>query len=315
MTKIYLFPGQGAQQQGMGRGLFDLFPQYVQQADLVLEWSVRDVCLNPHKAENTARADTMQKLMPKRVEKTFQGFNNPDQILAHTQVTQPVMYVVNALALMARLKEDPVPPDFVAGHSVGEYSALYAAGVFDFVTGLRLVKRRGELMGILKDGGMAAVHGMTAEKINEVLSAHELTTLDLANFNTPEQVVISGPKKDIQRAGEIFLKSGAGHYIVLNVGCAFHSRYMREIVGEFKSFIKGVAFLTPRVPVIANVSGLPYPGDADAIKNTLVRHITSPVLWSQGMTFLLSQQDPQFHEIGPGKVLTGLLRRIRQCRK
>ena len=161
----YLFPGQGSQKKGMGLSLFEHYPELVKEADAILGYSIEDLCLN-----------------------------DPDDLLKQTQYTQPALYVVNALSYLERIKEDGKEPDYVAGHSLGEYDALFAAGVFDFATGLKLAKRRGELMAEARNGGMAAVIGMKENEIRKVIEENELQQIDIANLNSPNQIVISGPK-------------------------------------------------------------------------------------------------------------------------
>ena len=163
MKQAYVFPGQGSQAKGMGKDLFAEFPQQVEEASRTLGYSLPTLCLD-----------------------------DPEQKLGLTQYTQPALYAVCALAYQRKLRDSGRKPDFVAGHSLGEYTALFAAGVFDFATGLRLVQRRGELMGQATGGGMAAVVGLPADKIRQALAAAGMGTVEVANLNSYEQVVISG---------------------------------------------------------------------------------------------------------------------------
>lgn len=172
----YVFPGQGSQQKGMGQGLFEQYQHLTDQADQILGYSIKKLC----------------------TEKGYFDVN-------HTQYTQPALYVVNALSYLKKLEETGGKPDFAAGHSLGEYNALFAAGAFDFGTGLKLVKKRGELMGRITGGGMAAVIGLDKEQVTAVLEEHHLHTIDVANENTPRQIVISGQKKILKKR-ELFLK-------------------------------------------------------------------------------------------------------------
>ena len=167
----FMLPGQGSQKKGMGEAFFDAFPDIVAIADSVLNYSIKDLCL--HDAEG---------------------------VLGQTQYTQPALYTVNALAYLSAVKERGGKPAFVLGHSVGEYSALFAAGMFDFETGLRLVQKRGALMAQARGGGMAAVIGMDAAGVRRVLRDGGLDTIDLANLNSPVQTVVAGPRADIDRA-------------------------------------------------------------------------------------------------------------------
>src|SRR5437764_11868745 len=197
----FVFPGQGSQKRGMGQGLFDDVREYAaveKHVDTILGYSMRTLCLE-----------------------------DADNRLKETQFTQPGLYVVNALHYYKAVGEG-ARPAYLAGHSLGEYNALLAAGVFDFLTGLRLVKKRGELMSQAKNGGMGAVIGLGAGAISKVIQDSGLATLDVANFNTPSQTVVSGPVEDIKRAGSFFEKAGAQMYVPLQVSAAFHSRYMAD---------------------------------------------------------------------------------------
>lgn len=277
MTRVFLFPGQGSQHVGMGQELFGEFPELMAEADAELGYSVAELCL-----ENTG------------------------QRLGRTQYTQPAIYVVSALAYYKALREGGGGPDFVAGHSVGEYAALLAAEVFDFRTGLRLVRKRGELMSQVVGGGMAAVVGLTPLQVERVLREPALEGLDVANVNSPRQTVIAGPSRDIREAEQAFRDAGAERYFILNVSGAFHSRYMRGVKDEFRAFLDDFYFSRPRLPVLSNVTARPY--EDLEIKANMAMQIVSPVRWLEAMTFLLGQPSPEFREVGPGSVLTKLVR-------
>jgi len=264
----------------MGKNLFPLFPEEVSTANEILGYSIENLCLEER-----------------------------DGQLDQTQYAQPALFVVNALALLKRLRDTEQPPDYVAGHSLGEYNALFAAGVFDFATGVKLVKERGRLMSRASGGGMAAVIGLTSDQIEQILQKAGLSGLDIANCNAPTQTVISGPKEELARAESVLQKEGAAMYVPLRVSAAFHSRYMTPAANEFARFLEPFSFASPQIPVIANVSGRPY--SRDQSKSALAKQINSPVKWSESMEFLLRQPDPQIEEIGPGNVLTGLLRKIK----
>lgn len=278
---VFMFPGQGSQKVGMGAGLFEEFAEITAKADQVLGYSIAEVCLQ----------DTQTNLVK-------------------TQFTQPALYVVNALTYLKKRQDGAAKPSFVIGHSLGEYSALFAAEAFDFETGLRLVKKRGELMAKAPPGGMAAVIGMTSEKVQELLKEPSLSTLDVANHNSFSQVVIAGPKDDVLAAKGAFEAAGCRMYIPLNVGGAFHSRYMAPSRDEFRGFIDGVSLKTPTIPVIANLTAQPYSGAA--LKQNLVDQICHSVLWTQTIQFLLESGESEFVEIGPGNVLAGLVAKIRR---
>ncbi|CAL9585126.1 hypothetical protein SUDANB176_05118 [Streptomyces sp. enrichment culture] len=277
--KVYGFPGQGSQAKGMGRDLFDEFPAETAIADRVLGYSIRELCLE-----------------------------DPRRELRLTRFTQPALYVVSALTWLRRQREDSRPPDYLIGHSLGEYGALFAAGAFDFETGLRLVRRRGELMSRADGGRMAAVLGCDLRRVEQALAEHGLTDLDIANHNAPTQFVLAGPAELIERAKGVFEGLGA-HFLTLNVSAPFHSRAMRPVAEEFARYLDGFTLRDPRIPVIANADARPYrPGE---VRGTLVRQIHSPVLWTDSVRYLMGQGDFEFEELGPGAVLRKLVTRIR----
>ncbi|TCS93641.1 polyketide biosynthesis malonyl-CoA-[acyl-carrier-protein] transacylase [Hazenella coriacea] len=277
----YVFPGQGSQQKGMGSTLFDEFKELTAQANEILGYSIKRLCIE-----------------------------DPYSYLSQTQFTQPALYVVNAFSYLKRIQELGRKPDFVAGHSLGEYNALFAAGAFDFETGLRLVKKRGELMSAVTGGGMAAVIGLNEEQVAEVLQENRLDTIDVANFNAPDQIVISGRKADIDQAKPIFeALQEVRLFIPLNVSGAFHSRYMSAAKLEFEQFINGFQFNSLSIPVISNVYARPY--EQEKINTTLTEQINKAVQWSESIRFLMGRGEMKFEEIGPGTVLTGLIRRIK----
>lgn len=275
----YIFPGQGSQKPGMGKGLFEQFSDYTAQADAVLGYSIQELCLE----------DASQRL------------NN-------TQYTQPALYVVNALSYLNALAQGQPKPDYVAGHSLGEYNALFAAGVFDFATGLMLVKKRGELMSQVQGGGMAAVLGMQEDELLTTLQDNNLPAISIANYNSYQQLVISGPKADIERAQTVFARLPHVSLILLSVSGAFHSSYMLDAQQAFADFLHPVRFAIPAIPVIANVNAAPY--HPAVIKANLINQITQPVFWTKTIEYLQTKPEICFQEIGPGTVLSGLLRRI-----
>jgi malonyl CoA-acyl carrier protein transacylase len=285
----FVFPGQGSQKRGMGQGLFDEVPEYTaveNDVDAIVGYSMRKLCLE-----------------------------DADDRLKQTQFTQPSLYVVNALHYYKAVREGSRPA-YLAGHSLGEYNALLAAGVFDFLTGLRLVKKRGELMSQARNGGMGAVIGLKAEKVAGVIRDHGLTSIDVANFNTPSQTVVSGPVDDIKRAGPLFEQEGAQMYIPLQVSAAFHSRYMADASKAFADFLAPMTFASPKTPVIANATAEPYPSSnaSESVKSLLVNQITQSVQWTRIVRFLISQGVTQFTEMGPGNVLTRMVQQIQQSK-
>ncbi|UUU28508.1 ACP S-malonyltransferase [Streptomyces sp. CA-210063] len=277
---VYVFPGQGAQAKGMGRDLFDRFPELVEQADAVLRYSIRELCLE-----------------------------DPGRNLRDTRYTQPALYVVDALTWLAALQEGGRLPDYLLGHSLGEFAALFAAGVYDFETGLRLVAERGRLMGQVTGGTMAAVSAVDADLVREVLRDAELSGLDIANYNAPTQTVVAGPADAVNRALAVFKDKGA-RCAPLNVSAPFHSRYMAQAAEEFGRLLDATTFAAPKIPVISNVDARPYA--PDAVAATLRRQIVSPVQWTDSIRLLMGRGDFRVRELGPGQVLTKLIARIRE---
>ncbi len=281
--KTCIFPGQGSQSLGMGAELFDAFPEQTAKADEILGYSIKALCLEDPKGE-----------------------------LDNTRFTQPALFVVNALSYLKWLQEGNPEPDFLAGHSLGEFNALLAAGAFDFETGLKLVKKRGELMSRVSGGGMAAVANATAEQIESTLRENGLDNVFLANFNTPSQIVISGLKAEIDAAKPL-LEKGRVMVFPLKTSGAFHTRFMQEAQGEFRSFLADFQFHPPRIPVIANATAQPY--GRDDVAETIAIQIASPVKWSDSILHLLdlgTDAEPMaFQEIGHGNVLTRLVKTIK----
>lgn len=277
---VYVFPGQGAQAKGMGRELFDRFPELVARADAILGYSLRELCLD-----------------------------DPDRNLRNTEYTQPALYVVNALTWLATLQEGGRLPDYLLGHSLGEFAALFASGVYDFDTGLRLVAERGRLMGRVSGGMMAAVSAIDADLVQRVLDDADLSEVDIANYNAPTQTVIAGPAEAINRALALFKAEGA-RCAPLNVSAPFHSRYMATAAAEFGRLLDVTTFSAPKIPVISNVDARPY--RADGVADTMRRQIVSPVRWTDSVRLLMGLGEFRVRELGPGQVLTKLVARIRE---
>lgn len=276
----FVFPGQGSQKQGMGQDLFDYYLELTQEASDILGYDIKALCLDDL-AEN----------------------------LNQTQYTQPALYVVNALTYLKQIEDTGLQPDYVAGHSLGEYNALFAAGAFDFATGLRLVQERGQLMSQAVSGGMAAIIGLKELEVNAVLAQCE--HIKIANYNSYTQFVISGAKESIDKSLALFEQAGAAMVIPLKVSGAFHSPLMGGASEQFKQFIQKFTFNAPSIPVIANLSAKPYP-DKSCIVDYLSSQITSSVLWTESINYLLQQNETDFIEVGPGLVLTGLIKRIKK---
>lgn len=279
--KTYMFPGQGSQARGMGGDLFDAFPELTAKADAVLGYSIKELCLE-----------------------------DPRRELGKTQFTQPALYVVNALSYYKRIQDTGETPDFLAGHSLGEFNALLAAECFDFETGLKLVKKRGELMSEATQGAMAAIVNASRDQIEALLKEKGLVNVDIANYNTPLQIVISGPTADIAACQEIF-QFDRVMYVPLNTSGAFHSRLMIQAKQKFEAFLKKRKFSKPKIPVIANLTAKPYPNGA--VVEYLSKQISSTVLWSDTIHHLMSLSDAmEFVEIGHGDVLAKMILKIKQ---
>ncbi|MEO7323240.1 MAG: ACP S-malonyltransferase [Dokdonella sp.] len=278
-----MFPGQGSQVRGMGAALFDEFAEITAQADAILGYSIKELCLE-----------------------------DPRKELDNTRFTQPALYVVNALSYFKRLKDSDAQPDYLVGHSLGEFNALLAAQCFSFEVGLKLVQMRGQLMSQVSGGGMAAVLNSTPEQIDAVLKENGLENVELANFNTPTQVVISGLKEEVA-AAQALLQKGRVLFFPLNTSGAFHTRFLGEAQQEFRAFLHTFELQAPKIPVISNVTARPY--DSHAVVETLARQIASPVRWSDSVQYLMGlasiDDSMQFEEVGHGDVLTRLVKSIR----
>ncbi len=277
---VYMFPGQGSQTKGMGDTLFSLFPELTATASKILGYSIRDLCVKDSRKQ-----------------------------LNDTRYTQPALYVVNALSYRQRSKEAGTTANYLVGHSLGEYNALEASGAISFEDGLKLVKKRGELMSAAPKGAMAAVIGLTQTAIQEILQANGLTAIDIANLNSPTQTILSGLKEDIIRAASFFETDGV-RYSPLNTSGAFHSRYMEAAKKEFEAYLQEFTFSALSIPVIANVDASPY--QADRIAANLAAQITHPVQWVKSIQYLLAEGEADFEELGVGQVLTKLLADIKK---
>ncbi|MCD9878921.1 ACP S-malonyltransferase [Streptomyces guryensis] len=274
------FPGQGSQAKGMGRELFARYPELVAQADEELGYSIERCCIEDPRGE-----------------------------LRNTRLAQPALYVVEALAYLQHRQDHP-EPDVLMGHSVGEYAALFAAGVFDFATGLRLVRRRGELMADGTPGTMAALLGLDLPEVQDLLERSELTELDVALHNAPGQVALAGPEEAVDRLVDVAAAADV-RCVRLNVSGPFHSRYMRRAAQGFAEELARIEIAAPRIPVVANATALPH--EPGRVADALVAQITRPVLWRESVERLLADGDLTFVELGPGTTLTGMVQRIRRA--
>jgi [acyl-carrier-protein] S-malonyltransferase len=288
LKTAFVFPGQGSQYVGMGRDLYETYPEakaLFDEADGILGFPISKLC-----------------------------FEGPEEELSETINTQPTILAVS-VALLQMLKSHQLSPTIVAGHSMGEYTALIAAGVLDFGDGLRLVRERGRVMqeaGERNPGGMAAVLGLEAETLDEICQVASQETdgiVQLANYNSPGQVVISGHKESLERALELARERGARRVIPLAVSIASHSPLMRPAAESFASIVAQVDFQPPKVPVVANVTAAPITTVAE-IRDELVKQLTSTVRWVESVQYIIAQGVTTFVEIGPKDVLAGLIRRI-----
>ncbi len=278
----FLFPGQGAQFVGMGLDLYERFP------------AARDVY---------ERAEEVLELPIKRL-----SFEGPEDELRQTRYTQPAI-LTHSLAVLAVLPG--FSPVLVAGHSLGEYSAVFAAGCLDFVAVMKLVKRRAELMfqeGERRPGMMAAIIGLESTKV-EMVCRDVAGVVVPANFNEPRQTVISGEPEAVKKAMELAAAQGALKVVALSVSGAFHSPLLEESAKEFAEYLDGFPLQPPSVPVIMNVTGKPAV-TADEIRGNLRRQLISPVCWVAVMESAIGMGCESFLELGPGQVLAGLARRI-----
>jgi [acyl-carrier-protein] S-malonyltransferase len=280
--KAFVFPGQASQYVRMGADLYREFPiarDYFDLADEILELDLKDTC-----------------------------FNGPEDKLVRTQYTQPAIFV-HSVIVNDILKEAGIGPQVVAGHSLGEYSALVSAGAMSFEDGLKAVKLRSQLMQQCCDrypGTMAAIVGLTLEQVKAIIK--DIDGVVPANFNSPDQVAISGDKEGVGIACEKLKAGGAKRAIMLPVGGAYHSPLMAEAREGMSAYINLIEFNNFKFPVIANVNAEPI-AEPFIMKTLLVDQITAPVLWYPTIQKMVSLGITEYYEVGPGKVLQGLLKR------
>ncbi|MED3624260.1 ACP S-malonyltransferase [Neobacillus thermocopriae] len=283
----FVFPGQGSQSVGMGKDLADQYPEvmnYFQKADEKLEYPLSNLI-----------------------------FNGPKEELTQTFNTQPAL-LTTSIAILSYFQKSGIQPDYVAGHSLGEYTALVAAGVLSFEDGVYAVRKRGEFMENAVpngQGSMAAVLGLDREPLFQI--TNEVTEsgfpVSLANLNCPGQIVISGSKKGVELAGVKAKEAGAKRVLPLEVSGPFHSPLMQPAADKLLHVLDGIELKDAKVPVVINVTAEPV-SSATEIKEKLIEQLYSPVLWEDSVKTMISLGVDTFIEIGPGKVLSGLIKKI-----
>ncbi|HRY29399.1 MAG TPA: ACP S-malonyltransferase [Elusimicrobiota bacterium] len=291
MSIAFVFPGQGSQAVGMGKELADHFPA----AKAVFDRAAR-------------------VLGQEYVDVIFSG---PEEKLRQTKFTQPALFIVSMAALEV-VKTSPLKPVLAAGHSLGEYSALCAAGAFDFETGLNLVKRRGEALQEASDkipGTMAAIVGLERAKVEEICAqAGAQGVCEAVNFNCPGQIVLAGAGAAIEEAVRLAQAAGSPKSVRLNVSGPFHSSLMKPAAEKMAAVLEFAPFNDAAIPVVANCDAQPTQ-KAEDIKAKLLKQIDHPVYWEETLRVMFAQGVDTFVEVGPGRVLSGLLRRTDKTKK